>query len=102
MSLTNIAAQLRATVRQQGEASRRLAGGLLLRMCLVGDTWGLTLSRVATPPSATEISTVRRDFAIPASAQLTSAGFTVVLRWSDQPAQLATPERPAVVQERLL
>lgn len=102
MSLTNVGAQLRAKVRQQGEASQRLAGGLLLRMSLVGDTWGLTLSRREVPPSATEIATVRRNFNIPVSAQLTSAGFTVVLRWSEQPAQLATPERPAVVQEQLL
>ena len=102
MSLTQMAQQMQAEVRRRGEANRQLGGGLTLRMSLVGDTWGLTLCRSATPPSATEIETVRRDFAIPASAQQTSAGFSVVLCWSDQPVPRVAPERPTAVQERLL
>lgn len=93
--LQRIAVEMRAGVRRCGQASRTLGGGLILRMSLIGDTWSLALSRATTVPSTTEVETVRRDFAVPATAQQTSAGQTIVLCWSERPMQ-AVP-----VQQRL-
>jgi hypothetical protein len=84
--LQRVAAAMYAAAARDGQASRDLSGGLHLWLCHADDAWMLALQRDDVPPSATEIATCRRDFAVPADAQQLTTGRFTGLYWTGRPA----------------
>jgi hypothetical protein len=84
-----------------GQASRTLTRGLHLWLCRADDGWLLALQRDDVPPSATEIATCRRDFAVPADAQQLTTGRLTGLYWTGlgarHPASVPEPEPLSLV-----
>jgi hypothetical protein len=100
-ALQRIAQAMRAQAEQAGQASRDLSGGLHLWLYQVDDALMLALQRDDVPPSATEIATCRRDFAVPASAQQLTTGRFTGLYWTVHPARdpepVSAPEQLSLI-----
>ena len=73
MKLTEVADTLkaRATARPYQPTTIHLSGGLSLTMKRSSVYWQLTVSRDDNIPSETEITVIRRDFAVPDNAYKT-------------------------------
>jgi hypothetical protein len=84
--LQRVAAAMYIEAERAGQASRTLTRGLHLWLCHADDAWLLALQRDDVPPSATEIATCRRDFAVPAAAQQLTTGRFTGLYWTVRPA----------------
>ena len=89
--LQRVAAAMYIEAERAGQASRTLTRGLHLWLCHADDGWLLALQRDDVPPSATEIATCRRDFAVPADAQQLTTGRFTGLYWTGRPARADAP-----------
>jgi hypothetical protein len=89
--LQRVAAAMYAAAARDGQASRDLSGGLHLWLCHADDAWLLALQRDDVPPSAIEIATCRRDFAVPADAQQLTTGRLIGLYWTGRAAHADAP-----------
>lgn len=70
-TLAAIAAEMRAHIaRADGTAYQRLGGGLEIILVRSGEQLLLTLRRLETAPSQTELATMRAAFAIPDEPQI--------------------------------